>query len=1271
MTTILYYATSDALLRTVAEAAAILHDRYDDAPQIRMFALVHLDDPEAKEHYLRAAAEADIAVIHRGGGDDRVPFPEEFAAVTGSIPVVMAPRSGPVEVLHRTVDAEELVDLRAYLDYGGLDNTVSLLERLMARFGGASMSWSPPVEVPWEGVYHPRLGGFGTIDEYFAKVHDPHRWTAAIWLHRSHAVTGNVEVVDALVAEIEAQGGNALPIFLILIHDEERHNLGYQELIDQWLLRDGVPVADVLINLMIMPFGFERRFKAEPRPDVDDGLARLGIPVLKAVLSSIDEEEWHDSARGLSPLNLVTQYVYPEFAGNLTGTIVGFRDDSLYDPITDSYQTRYRPHAERIGRLVAMARRWARLRRTPPAERRVALVLHNYPPRDDTIASASGLDAPESALRLLGRMREAGYEVGDLPADSAGLMDLIKAAATNDYRWRDSESMAENAVAIVATDDYRRWFETLPAAFRARVLERWGRPEDALVLAEGFPVTGVRFGNVLVTVQPVRAFGEDAASILHDPDVPVPHHYVAAYQWIRHGFGAHAAIHLGTHGSLEWLPGKAIGLSGDCDPDVTLGELPNLYPYIVNNPGEGTQAKRRGNAAIISHLPPAVTTAGAYEELEALDQAIDDYREAADFGSARALAVAERIWQLVQDAHLDQDLEIDRSPIATDAVEDMVGRVDNYLGFLKETQITTGLHVLGSGPAGDRLAEYLVALTRQSRAGRPSLRTLALDLAGRDLTLVLKEPGAVHRTADGRSIRGSNLLDLAQDWSLELMGAVAQQSAASVEEIVTAALGSDTSDRLRAARPVPCAVDEGSIRSALDVLVREVRDELLPRLRCDGELTSILDGLDGRRIAPGASGAPTAGSWSMLPTGRNFYAVNPLSLPSREAWAVGQQLAADLLQRYRADHDDYPADIGFDLRAIPEMRTKGEDVAEILALLGVRPVHQDRTPEVSNVEVIPLAELGRPRIDVTVRMCGLFRDTFPNLITLLDKAVQAVAFLDEPAGMNFVAEHVRADLHELRTLGLPDRTAERRASYRLFGSKPGAYGAGPNRLIEEKAWEHRSELGNIYIEFGAYVYTAEEFGRPDVDGFVRQLGRVDAAVRNIDTREVDLLSCSHQYGHFGGMVAAVETVRGFQPVAYMGDTSDHARLATRTLREEMKIQLRSKIVNPKWIASMQEHGYKGAGEIAEKVDRLFGWDATAEAMDDWMYDNLAERFVQDEQVRHWMEEVNPHAQLSVLERLLEAHQRGMWNASPELIEELQSRYLESEGDVEAKAVAAL
>ncbi len=675
------------------------------------------------------------------------------------------------------------------------------------------------------------------------------------------------------------------------------------------------------------------------------------------------------------------------------------------------------------------------------------------------------------------------------------------------------------------------------------------------MVAGGFPVTGVRFGNVLVTLQPVRAFGEDAASILHDPDVPVPHHYVAAYQWIRYGFGAHAAIHLGTHGSLEWLPGESIGLSADCDPDVTLGELPNLYPYIVNNPGEGTQAKRRGNAALIGHLPPAATNAGAYEELEALDQAIDDYREAVDLGSARAPAVAQRVWQLVQDAHLDQDLGIEESPVEARAVEDMVGRVDNYLGFLKEAQITTGLHVLGSGPQGDRLAEYLVALTRQPRIDRPSLRALALELAGLDLTSVLKEPGAVHRTADDRTVRGTSVLDCAQAWSLELMGAVAHHATSSVDDLVTAALDSDSSHRLRAARPVQHGVDEGSIRSALDVLVREVRDELLPLLSCDRELTSILDGLDGRRIEPGASGAPTAGEWSMLPAGRNFHSVNPLSLPSREAWAVGQQLAADLLERYRCDHGDYPAEIGFDLRGIPEMRTKGEDVAEVLALLGVRPVHESWSAEVRTVEVIPLADLRRPRIDVTVRMSGLFRDTFPNLIALLDEAVQAVAFLDEPEGMNFVAAHVLADVRELRTLGVPDRAAQRRASYRLFGGKPGAYGAGPERLVEEKAWETRGELGNIYIEYGGYAYTADEFGEPDVDGFVRQLRRVDAAVRNLDTREIDLLSCSCQYGHLGGMVAAVESVRGVQPVAYIGDSSDHARLTTRTLREEMKVQL--------------------------------------------------------------------------------------------------------------------
>lgn len=336
MTTILYYSATEAVLRTVAEAAAILQDRYDDAPQIRMFALFSLGDAEVKEQYLRAAAGADLVVIHRGGGDDSVPFPDEFAEVTEATPVVMAPRVGPVEVLHRSVEVAELDDLHDYLHYGGLENTVGFFERLMARFLGVPTSWSPPVELPWEGVYHPRLDGLATLQEYYARVHDPDRWTAAIWFSRTQAVSGNVEAIDALIAEIEAQGGNALPVFLVLIADADRGNLGYQELIDQWHIRGGRPLVDVLINTMGMPFGFERRFTVEPRPDADDALGRLGVPVLKAMMSSISEEDWRDSARGLSPLDLATGHVYPEFSGNLTGTIIAFRDDTLYDPVTEA-----------------------------------------------------------------------------------------------------------------------------------------------------------------------------------------------------------------------------------------------------------------------------------------------------------------------------------------------------------------------------------------------------------------------------------------------------------------------------------------------------------------------------------------------------------------------------------------------------------------------------------------------------------------------------------------------------------------------------------------------------------------------------------------------------------------------------------------------------------------------------------------------------------------------------------------------------------------------
>lgn len=1279
MINIVYYSVSDLHSRAISQASAAL----EVAPNgrrvsTRTWSRSTLKDDVVPE-FLAAAREADAVIIQLMGSEDSFPLYQQVLSEVTSTPIIT--KSGPGEVSisraelgfgheQATATGETFSrDVARYIDFGGLRNTLGLIYAIANRFGGADFPAIEPQEQPWDGVYHPRLGGAAQLQEYLEQVYDPEKWSAAILFHRPHLLTGNTEVVDAVIAELERQGANALPIFMMTGTNSEYGNPDYRVSLPRYLQTENGPRADVIINLLSMPIGYETSAAPNPVGDDDPVLAGLDLPIIKAVVTSRRVEDWEASLQGIDPSNLVTQYTYPEFAGMLTGSLVGFYEDDVFDEVTQSYQVRTQPHHERIERLVAQAANWATLRRTPAEDTRVALVLHNYPPRDDTIATASGLDSPASIIRLMHAMQAAGYDVGVIPEDGAALIARLLEAATNDRRWVSPEAAADRADAIISSEQSAQWFAEMPEEVRQDVLERWGpAPGQVLVSDEGITVPGVQFGNMFIAIQPTRGLGEDLSSDVHDPYLPIGHHYYGVYRWLRENFGAHAVIHFGTHGSLEWLPGKGLGLSASCQPDIAIADIPNIYPYIVNNPGEGTQAKRRSSAALIGHMSPPLANAGDYGELSDLDHAIDEYREAVESGSGRAAIIADRVWELFTASHLDHDLEIAERP-ETGQFDGLVARIDNRLSYLKETQITVGLHTLGLAPEGERLIEHLAAMLRHPAGSTISIRELGAAALGHELDELLVDPAQSYVTAAGRQASYGEVLEAVYDWSLsfleDIVSAAVEHTADNAGECVAAAYERASLHPLRRREAVP------DLLHSMSNIVEYVHEDLLPRI--DGvhaELESILDGLAGRRIAPGPSGAASKSAPEVLPTGRNFFSVNPRSIPTPDTWQIGVSLAEDLIAQYRADtHGDVPEHIAIVLRAIPTMRSKGEDVAEVLHLLGVRPVWSPRNGQVTGLEMVPLSELGRPRIDVTARITGLMRDTFPNLIDLIDEAVELVGFQDEPDEQNYVAKHIRAAISEMSARGVPAESAKLRARYRLFGDQPGVYGAGPDKLVETQQWETRAELGDTFIEWGSYAYGREDYGTLAESEFRSQLGSVEVAVRNIDTRETDILDCSCQYGYFGGLISAVESVSGSQPAAYFGDTTDVSRIRTRTVRDEVKTLLRSKILNPKWIESMREHGYKGAGDISKKVDRLFGWDATATTMDDWMYDEVANAFAQDPAFEQWLDEVNPAAKYNIIERLLEAHQRGMWQTDPKRLDALKSRLLSAEADLETEVAA--
>lgn len=1110
-----------------------------------------------------------------------------------------------------TVPIGIAAEAHGYLAHGGPANLDQLARFLSDTVLLTGHGFEPPAASPTWGPLE-RAAGQGTGP------------TVAVLYYRAHQMSGNTAFVHSLCDAIEAHGARPVPLYVSSLRTPEPELIAALE------------SADAVITTVLAAGGTKPATASAGGDDEswDAGaLAGLGVPILQALCLTGSRSAWEENDEGLSPLDAATQVAVPEFDGRLITVPFSFKE------LDEDGLPAYVADPERAARVAGIAVRHARLRHIERRDKKIALVLSAYPTKHSRIGNAVGLDTPASAVELLRTLIAGGYDFGPVE-DIPGLVsgdgdDLIRAlieAGGHDQDWLTEEQLARNPVRIPAAD-YKRWFAELPAELRESVEQHWGEapgnmfvdrsanPEGDIVLA------ALRRGNLLILIQPPRGFGENPIAIYHDPDLPPSHHYLAAYRWIQAraedgGFGADAMIHLGKHGNLEWLPGKNAGLSAACAPDAALGDLPLIYPFLVNDPGEGTQAKRRVHATLVDHLVPPMARAESYGDIARLEQHLDEYAQISAMDPAKLPAIRAQIWTLIQAAKLDHDLGLAERP-DDDGFDDFLLHVDGWLCEVKDAQIRDGLHVLGGAPTGDARVNLVLAIlrARQIWGGTTALPGLREALG-------LDESAATRTTADEAEEAARTLVQAMEDanWAPEAVASVAAGHSADVAAV-------------------------------LDFAAREV----VPRLAgTTDEITHVVSALDGEFVPAGPSGSPLRGLVNVLPTGRNFYSVDPKAVPSRLAWETGQALADSLLNRYRTDNGEWPASVGLSLWGTSAMRTSGDDVAEAMALLGVRPVWDEASRRVTGLEPIPLAELGRPRIDVTLRISGFFRDAFPHVIGLLDDAVRLAASLEEPAEDNFVRAHAQADLAV--------HGDERRATTRIFGSRPGTYGAGILQLIDSRDWRTDADLAEVYTVWGGYAYGRGLEGRPARDEMETAYKRITVAAKNTDTREHDIADSDDYFQYHGGMVATVRALRGKAPEAYIGDSTRPETVKTRTLVEETSRVFRARVVNPKWIEAMRRHGYKGAFELAATVDYLFGYDATTGVVADWMYDKLTETYVLDPENRAFLEEANPWALHGIAERLLEAESRGMWEKpDPQVLEALRQVYLDTEGNLEGES----
>ncbi len=1195
---IVVLSAADSELACLSRAYAQLAE---PKPSLRLANLLQLSHHLSVDSYVEdIVAHAKLVVVRLLGGVRYWPYGiEQIAAECRRRNIALACLPGddqpdPELSDHNTLPPAAAHRLWQFLVQGGLENGAAFL-RYGASLIGREAEWQEPRPLLRAGLYWPGMGVLSLEDlraEW--KADAP---VAGIVFYRALVQAGQTAPIDALIAALQEHGLNPLPIYAA----------GLKEQAATDLIARFYAEARPDITLNCTGFAISQPGAAQAATPFDGADA----PVLQVVLSSGTIEDWQAGKQGLSPRDLAMQVALPEVDGRIMTRAISFKAAGRYDEATQCTIVEPQPEPGRAAFVADLAANWVKLRRKPVTERKVAIILANYPNRDGRIGNGVGLDTPAGVVEALTAMKAAGYAIDGVPENGDALIARLLKGPTN-------AEAREGDLALVCSD-----YLDL-ARIPDEMAQRWGGVEgDPHCINGAFRLPLIRLGNVYVGIQPARGYNIDPVKTYHDPDLVPPHNYLAFYAYLRQVVQIDAVVHFGKHGNLEWLPGKALALSDACYPEAMLGPLPHLYPFIVNDPGEGTQAKRRASAVIIDHLTPPLARAESYGPLRDLELLVDEYYEAAQLDPRRCRDLRDRILDLAQGSGLAADCGITRS----DDADTALAKLDNQLCELKELQIRDGLHIFGRSPAGTERDALLVALTRLPRAkgeGRDQslIRALAMDLdLGEDF--------------DPLSAR------LGEAWIGQRPDALAETSTDAWRS------AGDTVERLEllALRLVggmqDCPFAWTRTRAVLDF----VRLTLAPTVdRCGAsELDGMLRGLAGRFVAPGASGAPTRGRLDALPTGRNFYSVDTRAIPTPSAWALGWKSAGLILDRHRQEHGNWPRALVLSAWGTANMRTGGDDIAQALALIGARPTWDvGASGRVAGFEILPLSLLDRPRVDVTLRVSGFFRDAFPAQIDLFDSAVRAIAELDESDHLNPIAARVRGESAELVAQGADEKAARRKAAFRVFGSKPGAYGAGLQALIDERGWSDDGDFARAYLAWGGYAYGNGAAGEAAQSAFSHRLTQVDAVLHNQDNREHDLLDSDDYYQFEGGLAATIKHLTGRKAQVWHNDHSRPENPQVRSLEEEIARVVRARVVNPKWIKGVMRHGYKGAFEMAATVDYLFAFAATADCVADHHFDLVFDAYLCDDAVRDFIERHNPAALKEIAERLLEAQERNLW-----------------------------
>lgn len=1225
-------------------------------------------DPEKLDQVFEEAEKSDALFLYRSTEvfwDNIEPVLKELGK---KVPIICIGHD-PSYWMISTVNPEILITVNSYLLINGEENFTNMLRYIACEVGGVDLDVQEPKPVPWEGFYHPDadVSHFSDVGEYL-EWYQKYRGresgvggrelTAGILFTRHQWVNDNLDVENFVIRELEAAGLFVIPVFSYSVKDELRGCKESGEVIlDSFLRFDGTSRINVMIKMQNFFLSGTRKKGPDNEEVAAEGveiLKKLGVPVISPVTSYYKTiDEWEKDFEGLGS-GVGWSISMPEFEGVIEPIIIGATNNTY-----DGLQKRM-PIEERCKKLALRAAKWAELGKKSAKERKIVFFLNNNPCAsvEASVGGGAHLDTLESVARIMHKMKAAGYDVTP-PKDGKDLIETImEKKAVSEFRWTSIEEIVSKGGVLdyVSVEQYKKWFDRFPENVKTRMCEAWGNPPGeekdgvpaAMVYDGKIVVTGVPYGNVVVAVQPKRGCAGSkcdgkVCKILHDPDVPPPHQYIATYRYMQDIWGADAVVHVGTHGNLEFLPGKSTALSNACFPDIAIGDMPHLYIYNADNPPEGTIAKRRSLATLVDHMQTVMTQGGLYDNLEELDRLLGEYEQVKNVDKTRTHMLKHLI-----DAPLEKSGLLNGAKLAPDAAFDKkAAAAHQALSLIRNSGIQDGMHIFGDLPQEDRRVEFINTILRYDAGEDISIRKVICRLMGLELVDLLKNQdkfSSEHKKSYGDFLETVDTF--CKSFIKEALFCKNNELPEKTKKILNGYLKDELS------------LDKTAI-------LKEKIFDLNARIDDSKEIESLLNGFNGGYIPAGPSGLMTKGRDDILPTGRNFYSLDPRRIPTKAAWEIGKRLAEAVIKKHSKEEERLPENVGIAWMCSDIMWADGEGMGQIMYLIGVKPVWLSNG-RLNGFEVIPLEELGRPRIDVTIRVSGITRDSFPSCIDVIDEAVQAVAALKEPVEMNFVRKHTLTQIEkaQIEKSGQDSKESWRNATFRLFASKPGTYQAGTQLAVYASAWKTEKDLSDVFIYWNGYAYGKGVFGEEKHKQFTENLKTVDITYSKVVSDEYDLLGCCTYFGTHGGMTAAARSLSDREVKTYYGDTREPEHIQVRDMADEIRRVVRTKLLNPKWIKGMQRHGYKGAGDIAKRVGRVYGWEATTREVDDQIFDDITKTFVLNEENFKFFEENNPWAMEEIGRRLLEAESRGLWNADPEVFETLKEKYLEIEGCIE-------